>query len=366
MRNGGLDAQEYRTDWPMPTLKPGYVMVQVHACGLNNTDVNTRTGWYSPSNRNANSLETGVWGVEGADNTEGHGGVVGSIGFPRIQGADAAGVIVATGAGVSSARVGNKVIIDGWFRDPDAPANEVLSKYIGQAVDGGFAEYMAVPSANAVEVNTDLSFAELATFQVSSTTAENILDRANVTKDTTLILSGASGRTGGATVQHAKLRGAYVIGLARPSKHEYVKSLGADVVVDSNSETLRENLAAAVAGRSVTAVGDLIGGPLFPILMGSLAYGGKYVVSGAMAGPIVELDLRSIYTKEVVVTGATMFDPRIMGHVVDLIEDKRIEPRLAQTFPLSKFNEAQTTFMGKDQTGAIVVVPDALYEASGA
>ena len=362
-RNGGMDAQEYRRDWPTPKLEPGYVIVRVHACGLNNTDVNARTGWYSPSVTAANSFEAGMYGHDELEIGAGDDTLDESIGFPRIQGADGAGVIAAVGKGVSASRIGETVIVDGWVRDAAYRIGDRHMAYVGMLIDGGFAEYMLVPTANARVVRTDYSFAELATFQTSSTTAENVLTRARLVREESILITGVSGRTGTALVQHAKARGARVIGVASKKKHRHVLEVGADAVIDRDTADLKGGVLAANNANHVDVIADLIGGPNFAKLLEALAPEGRYVVSGAMAGPIVELDLRTLYIKEVILTGATTFPPSIVGQAIEMIESGHVKPFLHKVYPLSRFVDAQTEFLKKEHFGAIVVVPDALMSS---
>jgi NADPH:quinone reductase-like Zn-dependent oxidoreductase len=176
--HGGFEKLSYRTDWPRPDPGPGEVLVKVGACGLNNTDINTREGWYSKA-------VTGATGST-ADTGEAPGGEDPSWGgapivFPRIQGADACGRIVAMGQGVDPARIGERVITDNWLRDPDDLTDKTKTGYFGSECDGGFAEYATMPARNALAVNSPLSDAELATFSCSYSTAEGMLTRARVT-----------------------------------------------------------------------------------------------------------------------------------------------------------------------------------------
>ena len=128
---GDLDKLEYRDDVPVPTAGPGEVLIHVVACGMNNTDINTRTGWYSKSVTSA----TGE-GVAEADEDGSWGG---GFSFPRIQGADPAGRIVAVGGGVAASRIGQRVLVDAWHRDPAGDIEK--ARYLGSELDGGYGEY---------------------------------------------------------------------------------------------------------------------------------------------------------------------------------------------------------------------------------
>jgi NADPH:quinone reductase-like Zn-dependent oxidoreductase len=348
MGHGGLDQIVWHTDWPCPRPASGQVMIRVSACGLNNTDVNTRSGWYSKAVSDATTGE-GYDQVNTDDPTWGGA----PIQFPRIQGADVCGEIVAVGDGVDTARLGERVITDGWLRDPDDPMNMDKTGYFGSECDGGFAEYTVTLSQNAIAIHSDLSDAELATFSCSYSTAEGMLTRANVSASDTVLVTGASGGVGGAVVQLAKYRGARVIALASESKHADVAALGADKLLPRMPDDLR----GALDGEAVTVVADIVGGAIWPSLIDVLERGGRYTCSGAIAGPMVNLDLRTFYLRDLTFTGSTVIDPSVTQNLVRYIESGVIKPALAAVFPLSELREAQATFIAKTHTGNIVVCP---------
>ncbi len=164
--HGGLDRLAYRVDVPVPRPGAGEVLIRVGACGMNNTDINTRTAWYSRSVTEA-TASGGTGGFEAAREDDSTWGGAG-LRFPRIQGADVAGRIAALGAGVPDARLGERVLVDPWLRDPHDPEDRAKAGYLGSERDGGFAEFTTVPAVNAVAIESELSDAELATFPCSS------------------------------------------------------------------------------------------------------------------------------------------------------------------------------------------------------
>ncbi len=351
--HGGLDKLVWHEDWPRPEPGPGQVLVRVGACGLNNTDVNTRSGWYSKAVSGATAGD-GYDDVDTEDPSWGGAPVT----FPRIQGADACGEIVAVGDGVEAGRIGQRVITDNWLRDPDDPLDKNKTGYFGSECDGGFAQFTVMPSSNALAVDSGYSDAELATFSCSYSTAEGMLTRAAVTDADTVLVPGASGGVGGALVQLAKRRGARVIAMASDAKHEAVAALGGpgrgpDRILGRNPVNLR----AAVGDERVTVVADVVGGDYWPTLIDILERGGRYTCSGAIAGPIVSLDLRTLYLRDLTFTGSTVIDPEVMGNLVRYIEAGEIKPALAATYPLRQLREAQTAFVAKEHTGNIVVLP---------
>lgn len=348
MGHGDLDQIVLYQDWPRPDPGPGEVLIHVRACGLNNTDVNTRSGWYSKAVTEATT--GGAYAsVDAADPTWGGAPIT----FPRIQGADVCGEIVAVGDGVDEARIGQRVNTDNWLRDPGDPLDKTRVGYFGSEQDGGFAEYTVTPSVNALAVRSDLTDAELATFSCSYSTAEGMLTRADVTDADTVLVPGASGGVGGALVQLARLRGARAIAMASEAKRDAVVALGADRVLPRTPEDLR----ASLVDERLTVVADVVGGPNWASLVDVLERGGRYTCSGAIAGPMVELDLRTLYLRDLTFTGSTVIDPEVMPRIVRYIEAGDIRPVLAATYPLEDLRDAQAAFIEKRHTGNIVVCP---------
>jgi len=348
MGHGDLDQMVLHDNWPRPDPAPTEVLVRVRACGLNNTDVNTRSGWYS---KTVSEATTGSAFAEVGEDDPTWGGA--PISFPRIQGADVCGEIVAVGEGVDTARIGERVITDNWLRDPSDPTNKDKTGYYGSECDGGFAEYATLPSQNAIAITSALSDAELATFSCSYSTAEGMLTRASVTAADTVLVPGASGGVGGALVQLAKHRGARVIAMASEAKHSEVETLGPDLILPRAPMDLR----ALLGPEKITVVADVVGGPYWPNLIAILERGGRYTCSGAIAGPMVEMDLRTFYLRDLTLFGSTVIDPGITRNLVGYIEAGAIKPALAATYPLEELYAAQAAFIAKKHSGNIVVIP---------
>jgi len=346
--HGGLDKLVYHEDWPVPVPAEGEVLIRVGACGLNNTDVNTRSGWYSKA---VTEATTGAAYAEVDGDDPSWGGA--PLTFPRIQGADICGEVVAGPAHL----VGKRVIADCWLRDWDNPESLENAGYFGSERNGGFAEYTTIDARNVAVIESPLSDAELATFSCSYTTAEGMLNRAKVGEGDRVLITGASGGVGSALIQLARRRGATTIALASPAKHAAVKAVGADHVLPRAPEDLKAALKAATGTNSVTVVADIVGGDYFGTLIDALARGGRYTCSGAIAGPLVTLDLRTFYLRDLTFTGSTVVPPHVFTDLAGYIARGEIKPLLAATYPLSDFHAAQTAFIEKTHTGNIVVVP---------
>lgn len=348
--HGDMDKLEYHEHWPVPTPADHDVLIKVHACGLNNTDVNTRSGWYSKA---VTEATTGAAYAELDSQDPSWGGA--PISFPRIQGADATGTVVAVGKHADATLLGQRVITDNWLRDWNDPLNKHSTGYFGSELDGGFAEYTVLDHRNVSAVHSRLSDEELATFSCSYSTAEGMLTRIGVNEHDTVLVTGASGGVGSALIQLAKRRGATVVGLASVGKHERLSPLGADALLPRHPDDLQAQLNNAIGRDTVTVVADVVGGDTFTTLVHSLDRGGRYVCSGAIAGPVVELDLRTLYLRDLTFAGSTIISPSIIKDLVGYIEREEIKPILAATYPLVELHAAQQAFIDKQHVGNIVV-----------
>ena len=354
--HGGLDQLVWHEDWPTPKPDAGEVLIRVKACGLNNTDINTRTSWYSKAVKDGISQDMGVGGFEEALN-ESDSWSSNPIQFPRIQGADATGEIVAVGEGVDHVRLGQRIIVDPWIFPTSDWRDASTAIYFGSECDGGFSEYTTIPSENAVMIESDLSDAELATFSCALTTAENLVMKTNLQRGETVVIAGASGGVGSFATQLCRGRGARIIGIAATAKHDQVRAYGADEVIDRNVD----DLAAAIRQLSPDGVHvalDVVGGKITSHLLESLMQYGRYSSSGAISGPMIDFDLRHLIYKDLQMTGATIVPPGTMVRLVQLIETGQITPNLAQSFALKELHQAQESFMKKSHTGNIVVLCD--------
>ncbi len=353
--HGGYDRLVHRTDVPVPRPGSDQVLVKVRACGLNNTDVNTRTAWYSSSVRDGVTDEGAAGGFTAE--ADGVGGWGGSLDFPRIQGADVCGTVVGVGTGVDGDDlIGRRVLLDPWWLDPDDPGDLASARYFGSEVDGGFAEYCVAPATNVHPIESDLGDAELATFACSSGTAEHLLMRAEVVAGCTVVITGASGGVGSAAIQLARARGAYVIAVGSRSKAAALTALGAHSVVDRSVDDLGAAVLASAPHGRIDAVADVVGGSMFEALVPLLRRGGRYATSGAIAGPIVELDLRDLIYGDLHFAGATVCPPGTFARVVTAIEAGVLRPVLAARYPLAELVAAQQAFVAKQHVGNIVVV----------
>jgi NADPH:quinone reductase-like Zn-dependent oxidoreductase len=142
-----------------------------------------------------------------------------------------------------------------------------------------------------------------------------------------------------------------VVAVAGADKHAAVRALGAAECLPRDAD-----LAQALGAESVDVVIDLVGGAQWPTLLDVLKRGGRYATSGAIAGPLVALDLRTLYLKDLTLVGCTFQDDRIFDNLVGYIERGEIAPVVAHTFALRDISQAQATFGAKSFVGKIVLL----------
>lgn len=336
---GGFDKLDYREDVPVPTPTKGEVLIKVGACGVNNTDIWTREGAYG----------------ESVDDETQSGWRGGKFQFPRIQGADIVGTVTAVGEGVPKSRVGERVIVNPTLYETNGEQHLNIAGLVGSERDGGFAEFTTVPAANAIAIDSAFSDAELATFMVSYLTAEHMLNRGRVSKGDRVLVTGASGGVGSALVQLAKRRGAEVIAVVGKGKEEQIQTIGADLVINRGVA-----LGAALRNAgldTVDVVTDIVAGPQVFELLDTLCAGGRFVIAGAIAGPITKIDWRKVYLKHLDIFGSTMGTMKEAEDLVGYIVRSEIKPLLSKTYALSEIVLAQQEFMEKKFFGKLVLVP---------
>jgi len=270
--------------------------------------------------------------------------------FPFIQGTDCCGRIVAVAPGGDESRIGARVLVRACMRPRGHAALD--SVWMGVDFDGAFAQFVKVPAAEAFAVACDWTDAELATIPCAYGTAENMIQRAGLAAGARVLITGASGGVGSAAVQLAKRRGAEVIAVVGKTKVERVRSIGTDSVIERDADPL-----AALGPESVDLVIDNVAGPAFGALLKVLKRGGTYVSSGAIGGPVVSLDLRTLYLKDLKLIGCTAWDERVFADLVSYIERGEIAPLLAKTFPLDAIVAAQREFLEKAHVGKFVLIP---------
>jgi alcohol dehydrogenase len=325
VRHGGPEALVWRDDLPVPRPGPGEVLVRVLAAGVNATDINTRVGWYGAG-------EAAGWS--------------GAMGFPRIQGSDLCGRVVATGEGVQGFAPGARVICPTNQSEPQAGA-PLHFVAIGSEYDGAFAQYCVVPARHLHDVSASaLSDVEIGAMPCAYGTAHNLLSRARVAVGEGVLVTGASGGVGLAAVQLALLRGAAVVAQCSAAKAGIVRDMGAEVI----------DRAAVPHPRGFDVVIDVVGGEGWQDRLEALRPGGRYATSGAVGGPEVRGDLRTIYLNDLTILGATHQPREVFAGLVTLINAGRVRPVVSKTYPLREIAAAQADLAAGRYPGKLVLL----------
>jgi alcohol dehydrogenase len=327
-QHGDVDNLVVVNDYPMPTAKPGQVVIRVGASSFNYHDVFT------------------VKGMPGI-----------KVPMPVIIGLDMAGEIVELGEGVDGWKIGDRVLVN--------PLNPGVG-LMGEMLDGGMAEYCAVTVGQLIMMPPDVSYVDAASLPVAYGTAHRMLVTHNTVKkgDKVLIL-GASGGVGTGCVMLAKQMGAEVIACAgSDDKMARLKELGADHVVNYR-ETDFSKWAIQQYGKperrgyggGVDVVVNFTGGDTWVPSLKCVKRGGTILVCGATAGHDPKEDLRYIWSFELKVIGSNSFYHEDLSALMDMIQAGTLKPVIDKVLPLEQASEGLRMIRDREVMGKIVVTP---------
>jgi len=326
---------------------PGELLLKVLAAGVNNTEINTRLGWYSSSVTSG----TDEFSAEDSENSQpADGGWNETTPFPFIQGTDCCGEVVGQADDIKSSWTGARVLVRACMRLHGFESLDNI--WMASDFDGAFAQYVKVPVSEVFKVDCDWSDVELATIPCAYGTAENMVHRAGVSAGDHVLVTGASGGVGSAVVQLVKRRGAQVTAVAGKSKIDALASLGVGRIIERGADLIVE-----LGESSVDVIVDNVAGPGFEPLLKLLRRGGRYASSGAIAGPMVSMDMRDFYLKDLLLIGCTAWDEPVFPNLVGYIERGEIIPLVAKSFALEDIVSAQQEFLKKAHFGNFVLVP---------
>ncbi|MEU1168538.1 NADP-dependent oxidoreductase [Streptomyces sp. NPDC005921] len=295
-RHGGPETEAFaEVDRPSPG--PGELLIAVRAAGVNPVDWKLRNGFRRPGEGEAR--------------------------FPVVLGSEAAGVVEATGEGVSGFTAGDEVF--------------------GNTAGGAFAEYALLKASLTAHKPAALSFTDAATLPVAAATAYDGVRQLDLPEGATLLVTGAGGGVGAATVQIARAWGLRVLGVASEAKKDFVESLGA-VHVASGPDLAARVRAAAPQG--VDGVYDLVGGEVLAEAAGPLADRTKLITAGAAPDEVAALG------------GARVERARtaaVLDEVAELVVGGELDPYISQTFPLERADRALRAVEDGHTLGKIVI-----------
>ncbi|AWT51596.1 NADPH:quinone oxidoreductase family protein [Mycolicibacterium smegmatis] len=265
---------------------------------------------------------------------------------PFSPGKEAAGRIVAVGEGVTRLRVGQRVL--------------ALVEY------GGYAEQITVPEDLVMELPDSMSYEAAAAFGlVYSTAYFGLLRRARMQAGETVLVTGAAGGVGSASVQVAKAWGGRVIALVHSeAKAELARSQGADIVLTSTPDTLRDDLLAATDGRGVDVAMDVLGGDYLTQIIRATAWEGRIIIVGFASGGQNPIKPGHLLVKNISVSGLQSSDYRdrdpvlmrsSMAEMFTLFEQGKLDAVVDTTFPLEKAADALQYVKDRQVKGKVVV-----------
>ena len=362
--HGDVDKLVHDSHVPTPRPAAGEVLVRVTATAKNNTDRKAREGLYPTKDKG----EVTSFAMGGSP----------TLTFPRIQGADVVGHVVAVGEGVASSRIGERGLLDfNLYADERRDIN-LTPDYYGHGADGGFAEYIAVPSDQFHGVaNPELADAELAAMGMCSyQTGYHMMTAAGVKSGERILVTGASGGVGTALIQLCRIVGAVPYALSQPDKADALLALGAEAVLDRNDMTdFTEQVKAVTGGAPIDAVMDLVGGEMTDRFIDTMIFdmNGRHSyprlsIAGASGGNVSEIMWTRIYLYQVQIFGVSHGTREEAEQLVHWIREGRLKPVLHAAFKLSELREAERYFVnrGSNYLGKIVIVPDSQWQEHGA
>ncbi len=333
-QHGGLEALKYG-EVPIPKLDETQALVEVEACGLNHLDL-----W----------IRRGLPGIQ--------------IPLPHVLGCEVVGRVSKVGAKVTHVKPGDRVLVAPGINCGSCPAclngRESLCrefKIMGLQVDGGYAEVTAAPGRNLIPVSSKLKPEEWAAVPLVFMTAWHMLVTRGGLKagESVLVQAGGSG-VGSAAIQVAKLCGATVFTtVGSEGKMRKARLLGADWVINYHKRDFAEEIHRLTEGRGVDLVLEHIGPATWRDSMKCLARGARLVTCGATTGPIVEIDLRFFFTKELSVIGCYMGSRRELEEVLRLVAEGRLKPVVDTVFPLKEAAKAQAKMESREFFGKLVL-----------
>lgn len=335
-KHGGVEVLE-ELELPDPVLRDDQVLVAVRAVALNHLD---------------------LWIRAGLPHLK--------LDYPHILGSDIAGEVLQVGGLVAGIRPGQKVLIHpglscGRCEKCSLGQDHLCPKYriLGEHVNGGYAEQIAVPARNILPFPERLSFAEAACVPLVFLTAwQMLVEKARIRPGMCVVIQGGASGVGSAGIQIAKLFGCTVITTAgSEDKLDKAKALGADYLINYKKQNFLEAVTKIAGKQGVDVVFEHVGKALWSESLLCLKWGGVLVTCGATSGYEVSTDLRQIFFRQLQVLGSTMGSRGSQFEILRRVEQGQLNPVLDRTLPLSQAKEAHRLLEAGQQFGKIVLIP---------
>jgi NADPH:quinone reductase-like Zn-dependent oxidoreductase len=333
--HGGLD-KLLLEERPLPMPAPGAVRVAVRATGVNHLDTWVRRG------------------------VPGH-----KFPLPLVLGSDGAGVVDEVGAGVTTVKVGDEVVLLPGVSCGVCEAcldgdDNLCRQYaiLGEGRDGTAAEFVVVPAANIAPKPNSLKFIQAACVPLVFQTADAMLRKARLRQGETVLVHAAGSGVGSAAVQLAKLRGATVFATAGGAdKLAAARELGVDAAIDHLKDDFVARVRELTGKRGVDVVIEHVGRATFAGSVQALARGGRLVTCGATTGGEVTLHLQQVFFKNLEIIGNTMGRKGDLRRLLRLFDQGRLRPVLDRVLALSQVAQAHRLLEARQTFGKVVLEP---------
>jgi len=329
---GGPEVLQYE-DIPDPKPRKDQVLVRIRACALNHLDLWIRKG-------------------------------TGKVTLPHILGSDIAGEIVETGEYVTGFPSGQRVLLAPMLfcnrcqYCTSGRQNQCIDfTVLGNRVDGGNCEFIAVPAVNVIPIPDSLDFSQAASVPLVFTTAWHMLvGRARIRQGQTVLVLGAGSGVGIAAIQVAKLFHARVITTAGDeNKLEKARQLGADHLIDHYKQKISDEVRRITNKEGVDVVVEHVGVATWDESVKSLKPGGTLVTCGATTGYSAALDLRFLFSRQLSILGSFMGTMGELHEVLGHIFAGRLKPVIDRTFSLHDIRSAHEYMEASRMFGKIVL-----------
>jgi len=312
------------TDVPVPNVGESDVLIKVVMAGVNPIDYSVASG-----GRNVRPM-------------------------PHIPGTEFAGIVSEIGSAVENVKPDDRVIVYPRLFDEACDlcmeGKEMLCRnggIVGVVSNGGFAEYVSVPSRNIFRISDDINWELAASIPVAALTPYHALKEASLKKEDSVVIVGASGNTGIFAVQFAKEMGAKVIAVTRK---RWVNDLGADLVVDM--EHAQEGVRRISQGRMADVVMDSLGTQTFGKSLDLVGVGGKIVAFGSLTGEAT-IPFSSVQSRHISLLGTTGGTRKEMQEIIE--NYKQLKVKVWKRYKLDSVRIAIESLFSKEREGRILL-----------
>ncbi|GGJ34356.1 zinc-binding dehydrogenase [Deinococcus roseus] len=322
------------TRLPLPELHPGQVLIRVQAVALNHLDVWVRKGVASPK-----------------------------LPLPHLLGSDIAGEVVAVGAGVQDVPIGSKVMLNpgvscGHCERCLSGHDNLCHHYqiLGEHRWGGYAQYIAVPRANVLQMPAGMDPIAAASVPLAALTAyQMVFERARIQPwETAVVLAAASGVSVN-LIQFCKLAGARVIAVAStPEKRALALKLGADEVLSAHDDQVQA-IKGLTQGEGAEVVFDHTGADNWQHSLKSLKWGGRLVTCGASSGTEAMTPLNWVFFKQLSILGSTMGSKADLYRILQFLQEGKLQPVVGHVLTLDRAREAHQLLEARQVLGKVVL-----------